>query len=213
MKYTDPPFELGETLQGKDDAGNYVNGEVLGKVFEFPANRLSVSQIRGQKGRKTGKAIVAVALRNVSGVKLYGKYLASLVKTAPTDFATSGYNQPLIEAVDGYALTLSQQNVVVIDEFLATTGVADDDIFWGIIGGPVTLKTPIAGAGANIAIGSKLCVDASGSTSGVTTSGRVEVFPSTSSLAVWDGHIGYALEAKTTAETNEDILIEACIKF
>jgi hypothetical protein len=146
-------------------------------------------------------------------VKLYGKHLAALVKTAPTDFATSGYNQPVIEAVDGYATTLSQQNVVVIDEYLATTGVADDDIFWGIIGGPVTVKTPIAAIGSNVTVGGKLCVDASGSTSGVTTSGRIEVFPSAASTAAWDGLIGYALEAKTTAETNEDLLMNACIKF
>jgi len=205
MQYQYPPFELGETLDGTDSDGNLINESVLGMIYEFPAQRLGVSGIGGKKGRKTGKSIKAVALRNVSGIKLYGKRLAQ------TKSDSGGYE--LMEEVDGYEDEGDSTNVVIIDEFLDSTGVADDDIFWGILEGPVTVKTQDEGnAGNSISIGDGL---AAGTATGTTLStasdndvGGVKAHSDPNPLEL----IGVALSARTTDETGEDLLINASIR-
>ena len=211
MLVNDAPFELGETLTGTDDDGNLVNDDVLGLIYEFPAVDTTATAIRGNKARKTGKTIKAVALRNESGLTLYGKRVVKLTETA-------GYS--LVESVDGYAPTLADGNIVIVDDQLSSTGVADDDIFWGIISGPVTVLTSTVGADFNgdIAVGSPL-VAATGSTSGNSTSGRVSNVTiagqtaGTVAFQMADNLVGRALSARTTAETAEDLLIQACIRF
>ena len=212
MKYVDPPFGLGETLSGKDSDSNLINSEVLGKVFEFPANDLSVSSIRGTKSRRTGRTVKAVALRNESGIKLYGKRLARLTRTA-------GYS--IVESVDGYAAVLAEKLIVVIDEFLATDGVADDDIFWGIIEGPVIVLTPnLAGADFNgvFSVGDEL-VAATGTTTGTSLVGRISNVTLVGQTGTTEAYnaarwtVGTAMSAATTGNTDSNMLINACIKL
>jgi hypothetical protein len=209
--YTGQNFELGETLSGTDDDGNLINTQVIGTIRTFPAKDLSVNSLRGNKSFRTGRDVVAVALRNESGLTLYGKRVARLTRTA-------GYS--LLESVDGYADTLLEKQCVIIDEFLATDGVADDDIFWGIIGGPVIVLTGWAGAdfSGDIAVGGQL-VAATGSTTGVSSAGRVSnvtIVGQTGGTEAFQNaanQIGVALSARTTGETNSDLLINACIKL
>lgn len=211
MMYVDPPFELHETLKGKDDDGNFINGEVLGKKYFFPAQRLS-GDLRGNKSRRTGKGICAIALRNQTGLTLYGGYLVKMAVTAPSDFATSGYNMQLLETVTGYATDLAEKNVVAVSSYLPATGVPDDHIFWGIVSGLVTLKTRqdanIAGA---IAIGSKL-VAATGTTSGSTNSGRVDFATETTAAHAFNW-VARALSAATTAQTDTSVLVDMAIQW
>lgn len=221
MKYVDPPFELGETLSGKDDDGNLINGHWLGQVFEFPANRLGGGSFAsGNKARRTGRSILAVALRNESGFSLLPKRLARLTRTA-------GYS--LLESVDGYSDTLREKEVVIIDEFLpASGGVADDDIFWGILCGPVTVLTPTAGGDFNgdIAVGNQL-VSSTASTTGTSDAGRISnaTFNATTNTQAainaalqqtFDAAVnlvGWALSSRTTGNTDSDILINAALKY
>lgn len=214
MQNVVPPFKLGETYKGTDDDGNLLNPHWLGAIYEFPLN--NTTAVRGQKKRLTGRNVVAVALRNESGLTLYGKHLARLTRTA-------GYS--LLQSVDGYCDALAEQSLVIIDPGLATNGVADDDIFWGIIGGPTTILTPEAGAAFNgdIAASSPL-VGATAATTGTSVAGRVSNIAFTAATAGntsngYDGFrmaanlIGYALSARTTGETNSDLLIDACIRL
>lgn len=216
MKFVIPPFELGTTYKGKDDDGNLINPHWLGQVHEFPYNNTSGSQVRGNRKRLSGRTILAVALRNESGLTLYGKHLARLTRTA-------GYS--LLESVDGYAAALAEKDVVIIDPGLATGGVADDDIFWGIIGGPTTILTPEDGSAfnGNIAVGEPL-VGATAATTGTSVAGRVSnvvhqaatAGDTTAALQAFKmaaNLIGYALSARTTGETNADLLINACIRL
>jgi hypothetical protein len=211
MILVDPPFELGETLSGKDADGNLINREVLGKVFEFPANQLDVASIRGSKKRRTGRMVTAVALRNVAGFALLGKRVARLSRIA-------GYD--LVEAADGYCDSLAEKQCVIVDEFLPSAGVADDDIFWGIIGGPVTVLSAFTGAAFNgdIAVGDQL-VGATASTTGTSDAGRLSNVTMNATTGITDAFsmaanlIGVALSARTTGETNSDLLINACIKL
>lgn len=200
MQRIDLPFELGETLSGTDDDSNLINKSWLGQVFEVPAQQLNQAQIRGGKKRKFGRAIKVVALRNESGTTLYGKRLASLTTTA---------GESLMTSVDGYAVATAEANVVFIDEFLATSGVADDDIFWGVIEGPVTgIVQATAAAGGTIAVGAKLVAGTGAATSGNSTAGGVAA----DTTPRVDEIVGTALSAMNSASTVQDVLINACIR-
>jgi hypothetical protein len=217
MLYVEPPFELGQTLRGKDDNDNLINKEILGKIFMFPAQNTYLP--RDGKTRRVGKPIYAVALRNESGATLYGKRVALCT-------ATAGYAP--VTSVDGYAAgAVAKDNVVIIDEFLATAGVADDDIFWGIISGPVHVLLPLAGADFNgdFAVGAAV-VNSTGTTTGATTSGRISNVVFTAATAGntsngYDGFrmgrnmLGIALSAATTQQTTagQQLLIDARIRW
>ncbi len=211
-----PPMNLGETLDGLTD-GVLTHEDKLGMIHTFPANTLTGGPNR-QKGVKTGKSIKAVLLRNTSGLTLLGKRLGKMDRTA-------GY--AMTKNVDGYGAALYDRNVVVIDPFLPSTGVADDDIFWGIIEGPVPILLPLVTAdhAADIAVNDPL-VAASGTTSGVTTSGRVTSIRfanataggTEAALSAFNNIyscIGRAMSARTSQETTAgaDILVDVAIRM
>lgn len=212
MDFSDPPMELGEVLKGKDADGNLINGDKLGQIYTFPASRLT-SNIRGGKDRFTGKPITAILLRNETGFTLLGKRLARLSRAA-------GYGQT--QAVDGYCAVLADQSLVFVDGNLPSTGVPDDDIFWGIINGPTLALTPFEEGGVQktVAAGDWL-VGATGSTTGTSGVGRVACagILAGGSLAATDAYaqaanrLARALSARTTGETNSDILVDACIRL
>lgn len=218
MLYQEPPFALGTTLKGKDADSNLINADKLGMIFEFPVKDVS-GDIRGQKSRKTGRSIRAICLRNESGITLLPKRLVQLTVTA-------GYY--LHQSSDGYATTLGRANIALVDPYLSSTnGVPDDDIFWGIIGGPALVLVPMAGADMNgdITVGSWLCAS-TGTTTGATTSGRVSNVTFTNATAGnssngFDGWrmsvyaVGRALSARTTQETTAgtDILVDFAIRL
>lgn len=210
MLLTSPPMNLGEVLDGKDPDGNLTNEDKLGMVHTFPANTLTGGPARS-KTVKTGKPITAILLRNTSGLTLLPKRLGQLSRAA-------GY--AMIKEVDGYSTTLANTHVVLIDDNLPSSGVPDDDIFWGIISGPGLILTPITDTDFNgdIALGARL-VAATGTTTGATTSGRVSNVTFTGATAgntlngfdgfkMAAGVLGRAMSARTSAETASDILVD-----
>ena len=208
MIYSVPPFELGETLDGTDSDDNLINQHVLGTIYEFPAQRLGESVIGGKKGRKTGRAVRAIALRNISGATLYGKRLASLKKTADDSYGAS--NMALTHEVDGYTTETAQRNVVIIDEFLDTVGVADDDIFWGIINGPVTVYTQTTeDATGNFDYGYPLAAGTGAATSGNSTAGGVVGHTCDEAGML----VGIACTSTVSGNTWVEIPVIACINF
>lgn len=203
-----PPFELGETLKGTaDDGTTLINDHWLGQVFEFPAKDAIGSKPADQLGRRCGRTVKAMAVRNVSGTTLYGKRLCLL------DAATAGLGASQSTGgyftTKGYTTETGQAHVAVIDEFIATSGVADDDIFWAILEGPVTVKMQTTAAGSNVAAGGALIAGTGAATSGNSTAGGV----GTTSAPLVTQLIGYALSARTTADTGADCLMMACIRF
>ena len=81
-------FNLGETLQGKDDDGRFINLEVLGSVVRMPAP--SEDGPRGKKQRATGREIVAVAIRNVSGAPVLPGQVVRAARIVPLDGPANG---------------------------------------------------------------------------------------------------------------------------
>lgn len=217
MLYVDPPFELGETLDGTDSSSNLINKSWLGQRFFHPAQRLT-GGIRASKTRYTGKGIWAIALRNVSGAVLYSKRLVQLGTGADSTHEALGF-----ETVTGYAITLADGPCVIVDPFLASgTTVADNDIFWGVLTGRCTVKCPTVNSAFNgdIAAGAPLVSATLNTTTGNTTAGCVAnvTLPgqtgATQAFSMAANIIGYAVSARTTNETGGvDLLIDACIRY
>jgi hypothetical protein len=206
-----PPMGLGESLSGTDADGNLTNEDKLGMIHTFPAAVYSGGPNRS-KTVLTSKPIVAILMRNISGLTLLPKRLASIALTA-------GYGTT--KNVDGYSVNNNRTGVVLIDPYLPTGGVADDDIFWGIIGGPAPCLVPMTGAGMNqdIVVG-QILVAATGTTSGATTSGRISAFTAitadtTLAINVAAGVLGRAMSAKTTHQTTagQDVLVDWAIRL
>lgn len=212
-----PPIELGQVLDGKDADGNLTNEDFLGRVYSFP-NYPQTGGPNRKKSLHTGKPIIAMLLRNTSGLTLLGKRFGQLDRTA-------GYT--MTKEVAGYSTTLANKGVVLIDPFLPSTGVADDDIFWGLIAGVVPVLLPLAGSDhtADIAVNDPL-VAATGTTTGATTSGRVTHVRFTNATAgqtgsafdafnMMYGCVGRALSARTSQETTAgaDLLVDLDIKL
>lgn len=195
---------LGEALKGTDSEGNLINSDKLGLVVEFKTFSQDVRR-RGSPTRPSqGISIYAVLLRNTSGGVLLPKRMALLS-------ATAGY-KPLQEAIN-YASSRGERNCVLVDPWLPSAGVAANDLFWGIIGGPAIVLTPIAGSAfaGDIAVGNHL-VATTGTTTGATTSGRlgnVTIANATDAQGAYDAmsSVGRALSARTTGETNADLLV------
>jgi len=211
MLLSAPPMSLGQVLDGKDADGNLTNEDKLGMLHTFPAETFTGGPTRS-KTLKTGKAIVAVLMRNTSGGALLPKRLGQIDRTA-------GYG--MTKNVDGYSTTNNNRPVVLIDPYLPAAGVADDDIFWGIIGGPAPVLLPLTGAGMNgdIAVNG-LLVAATGTTTGATTSGRISNFTAvtadtTLAIQIAAGILGRAMSARTTGETTAgtEILVDWAIRL
>ena len=161
------------------------------------------------KKRRTGRSVKAIALRNESGVTLYGKRLARFTLTA---------GQTAFESVDRYTIATNEKPAVIIDEYLATNGVADDDIFWGILEGVVTCTMQHEDlADGIVSVGDILVAGSGGGNSQQSTSGGVAKLTitsqSTASLQP-QNVIGVALSAMAAStNTNSDILVMAAIRY
>lgn len=205
------PFELGTTLKGTDADGNLINSEVLGGCWTF-TNIKTTSPTNGIRTPHSNEPLVVMAIRNRSGVTLYGKRWVTL------DYSTAGVTG--ITDCKGYADTLAEGPAVMIDEFIATNGVADKDIFWAVISGVALTLTPETGAAFNgdIAVNADLVAATAASSTGATTGGRVSNVTFTNATAGnssngYDGYrmavnrLGTALSARTTGETSSDLLV------
>lgn len=205
------PFELGTTLKGTDVDGNLINSEVLGGVYTFN-NITTTSPTGGVRKFHSNEPLVCMAVRNRSGVTLYGKRYV----TGP--LATAGLTA--VTDLNGYCDSLAEGCVGLIDEFISSTGVADKDICWVVISGIALTTTPETGAAFNgdIAVGADLVGATAASSTGSTTGGRVSNITLTNATAGgttvgYDAYrmlrnlLGTALSARTTGETSADLLV------
>lgn len=210
LPYAEPPFGLNETYKGTDADGNLVNQELLGKIYFHP-----VKGATDAAGRACGRPIKAMIVRNESGAALLGKRVVKFTNSV-------GYSN--LTSIDGYAADLATGRHAFLAN-LPSAGVADNDLCWVILEGPVTVLTPIAGADFNgtITVGAPL-VNSTGTTTGATTSGRIS---NVTFVVATDGgtqvglrafslaanQLGVALSTRTTSETATDLLVHATIRW
>jgi len=117
--YVDPPFNLGQTL-GVTDAAQGENW--VGVVKVFPDVNPRTGKVRSNRVK------TCVAVRNASGVALFGKRAVAYAAGSTKD-------------VSGYARVTNAVVAGVADEYLPATGVAANDVFWVTVEGPTELQT------------------------------------------------------------------------
>lgn len=198
-----PPFGRGEysTQSGAFD-------HLLGKewVFEDIDYALSSTNV-GAKKFRTGMQVTCRLVRNDSAAALLPKRLVTF-STAAGEY---------VQVVDGYACVTAAR-AYPVDEFLPAAGVPSLGYFWIVVKGPCLVLTPLAGTEFNgeVSLGSVM-VALTAATSGATTAGRVAVQNITGSSAATDysfildqaeNFVGRAMTAKTTGNTNADLLID-----
>lgn len=197
-----PPFARGETYFNGGTADSTSGANYEGSIVEFADLDYSANSAVGAKPSRSNRVVRCMVVRNVAAAALLPKRLVTLKKTGLL----------FCGQVDGYADVTAEDRAFPVDEFLPTTGVPVNDLFYVVIEGPAMCMTDLAGAGNNlIAVGDKL-VALTAASSGATTSGRVKPQDLTGATAVLGvevaNYVGRALSAKTTAQTNGDVLVE-----
>lgn len=196
-----PPIGRGEY---EATAGAFDN--LLGREWLFEDLDYSASYTGARKAR-TNRLVRCRLVKNGTGAALLPKRLAKFSTTAGEYGAV----------MNGYVATTAGR-AYPVDEFLPSAGVPDGAYFWIVVGGPAVVLTPLATGEFNgdIAVGQVL-VGLTAVTAGATTAGRVACQNITGSSQATDytfafdqiqNAIGKALTAKTTSQTNADILVE-----
>jgi hypothetical protein len=146
--------------------------------------------------------VTCIFVRNSSGVALLPKRLVTW---------KSGQRG---KQVDGYARLDWTDVAGVVDEWLPTAGVAANDYFWLVVKGPTLCTTAASGDALNvIGVDDNLVSLTAAASTHSTTSGRVQSFVvggTTNITAAYSqilNTIGKAMSAKTTANTNADVLV------
>lgn len=197
-----PPFQRGSTwYDGRTIDSNNLGGEQhLGKIWVW--EDVDYSSAGGQKSLRSNKRVVTMAVRNKAAAAILPKFLVTLQRTA------GNYTG----CVDGYATTTADDDAYPVDEFLPSAGCPVNDICWVVIEGPAVCVTDLAGGADNlIPVGTRL-VALTAATSGATTAGRVKPQDLTGATALLGNEVmnrlGRALSAKTTGQTNGDVLVD-----
>lgn len=112
--YVDPPFALGQTLgvSSATDGTGWV-----GAVKVFPDVDPKTGKVRSNRLK------TCIAVRNGSGVALLPKRAVA--------FKSGSFSE-----VGGYTRLTNDVVAGVVDEFLPTSGVASNDVFWVTVDGP-----------------------------------------------------------------------------
>lgn len=206
----DLPFERGSTFYngGTIDSNNL--GGLQHEGMEKWVEDIDLSSGSGAKTARSGRFIKIRCVRNMSAAPILPKQLVQLDKTNNT-------------RVTGTCDTTGQK-CYPADEYLPAAGVPQYDLFWIVTNGPAMCKTPFTGAafsGADIAAGDPLTSvsSAAGSTATGTTAaiGRVSTInPNAATDSTQTENainltyriLGSAMSAKTTGNTNADILVD-----
>mgnify|MGYP003980724061 FL=1 len=188
MIHVDPPFDLGETLKGTDDDSNLINTHWEGAIYSFPDVDRSVGP-RAGRTRRSGAAIRAVCVRNTSGGAL------TVAKKA-LKFDLSVGTRKVIGTVNGQSSAVNQFGGVGDNEL--TTTVADDDLFWLIVGGPAEV---LYKDGESIAVGDLLITSA-------TTGAVIEAVAGSATIGMTAAInvIGRALVAEGTTSSTTGLI-------
>lgn len=186
------PFPIGSTAGGTANSSQFLEGN----EYRIPDLDYSQSNAPPRLGNGPDVRIVKV-LRNNSGVNLLPGMAVQ-------------YSELNGRQVSGFTNVLGQRPAAIVDEFLPSTGVASGDLFYGVVGGLVSIAVSMTPAEANVTAGDYLTsVTAAGSTSS-STSGRVlsiVTSGATTPLATQIlGAFAKALSNSTTTQAGQKIL-------
>lgn len=201
-----PMFPRGATAYsgGTIDTVNYATDNFAaweGHIKVFEDEDLSQT---GSKPLRTGRKVVCMCVRNVSAGAILPKRLVSFKAGSPGQ-------------VDGYITTTAQMCAGAVDEYLPSAGCPQYDLFWIVLKGPALLLTDLAGGVNNSIAADAYLTGLTAATSGATTAGRIKNQDLTGATAPLgnevQNRIGRALSAKTTGQTNGDILVDMMLPW
>jgi hypothetical protein len=196
------PFPRGGTLAGGDAATITTNlthtdaTSILGKTWVIEDINWAATSPPGSKPRRSGRDVRVMAVRNVSGATLLPKRVAKM--------KVDGSSLEFLGQISGYATTVGEL-CYPIDEFLPSTGVLANDIFYLVVGGPATVTTGAAGD-TNISIGSFVIP----TTDGKVIDQDVTVAAGAATFNQNQGAVGRAIQAVNAINT--DFLIDVIPK-
>lgn len=157
--------------------------------------------------RNKGDMVRLRLVKNSSGITLERKRICK--------FAT-GSSLGAFKALAGYA-RLDAERGWPIDELAPSSGVPDGSFTYVVMDGPALCLTSLAGDSRNLITEGDFLVSATGATTGATTSGRVQlqnIQAATANATAGEENseqiqqaVGRGMTAKTTANTNHDILV------
>jgi hypothetical protein len=186
----------GNTPPTDANVGQSLKVEGLQKTF----NDTDPTVTAGPKQNRSNRKVECMMVRNVSGITLEAKRLVT--------WAT-GYRG---RRVDGYATIDFKECAGVVDDHIGSAGVLDNDLFWLVRRGPCLCRTPLEGSILNAWSEHDILHALTAVTSQCTTSGRVTVWAATSNLTnagtLICNRVGRAMSAKTTANSNADVLVD-----
>lgn len=194
------PFPIGGTffMGGPTDSTSGVEWE--GREFTVPDMDYSGQTIKpraASNGTETKRVrVVRNSCVSGSGGTTTGLLLPGMLVVFKAGF----YGKQ----VDGYCSTDAQE-AYPVDEFVVSTGVPVNDLFYITVQGPAGVNTSVDATNANFSAGSVL-VALTAATSGATTSGRIQPqtlnTTSTTLGNMVQNRVGVAISACTTAATN-----------
>lgn len=188
-------FYEGNTPPTDANIGQSLKLEGLQKSF----SDTDPSVTAGPKLNRSNRRVECRLVRNVSGITLAAKRLVTWA---------AGYRG---RRVDGYATLGTQECAGVVDDHIGAAGVLDNDLFWLVQKGPCLCRTDVAALVSIVE--HDLLVALTAVTSQSTTSGRVVALVAgttnvTFMVSAAVNRVGRAISAKTTANTNADILVD-----
>jgi hypothetical protein len=154
----------------------------------------------GPKTRRSNRKVECMLVRNGSGITLAAKRLVTW---------KAAYRG---KRVGGYARLDFTEAAGVVDDHIGSGGVADGDLFWLVRKGPCLCRTPLEANALNVMNEGDVLVALTAVTSQATTAGRVAAWAVTSDVTstfqAAINRVGRAMSAKTTANTNADVLVD-----
>lgn len=144
------------------------------------------------KPPRSGGEVECILVRNTSGIALLPGRVCVWATTAQG------------RRVDGYtSLDQGQPVAGIVDEFLPTAGVADDDLFWLVVKGPALVKKALSAA---TLAKDDYVVAITAATSQATTAGRIVSIVATSNATACQSQalnrIGIAMSTSATTDAN-----------
>jgi len=202
------PVPRGETWYGPTqtiDSNDLGGANLEGTEWEWDDILVNPTGGLGARSYRSPHKVVTLLVRNMSAGTLYAGQLAS--------FRVSGLN--ILGQVDGLVDTTAEFPCAPVDEYLGSGGVRQYDLCHVVIRGPAMCHTDLAGAGNNVIAVGDVLVALTAATSAATTAGRVKPQDLSGATAVLGGEIngaiGRALSAKTTTQTNGDVLVNMTV--
>ena len=163
----------------------------------FPDNVAGAAQ---PDTKRSGRRVLMRLVRNSSGINLLPKK-AVVWET--------GYRG---KRVDGYAASTAAEVAGIVDDQAPAAGIPDNALFWIHRQGPALLLNDLASGATTVIAEGGMVVALTAAASTGTTAGRIVAQTLTGATAVLAGQIqnriGKAMTARTTANTNADVLVD-----